>query len=188
MIEIRFHGRGGQGAVTAGEMLAQAAFLEGKHPQSFPFFGVERRGAPVAAFCRIGDTPIAVRTAVTTPDIVVVFDAALLRAVPVADGLKAGGLLLVNSEKPAVQVRAPQGARVVTVDATAIALAHGLGSRASPIVNTSMLGGLAGASGVVGLDALLAAIRAALPARAAPNEAAATQAWRAVHAVAEVAA
>ena len=107
MIEIRFHGRGGQGAVLASEMLAQAAFLDGKVPQSFPFFGVERRGAPVTAYARIDEKLISVRTSITAPDIVVVLDPGLLKTQPVADGLKPGGLVLVNSRKPPAEIAAP---------------------------------------------------------------------------------
>ncbi|MFI5413715.1 MAG: 2-oxoacid:acceptor oxidoreductase family protein, partial [Candidatus Lutacidiplasmatales archaeon] len=143
MIEIRFHGRGGQGAVLASELLAQAAFLDGKAPQSFPFFGVERRGSPVTAFARIDDKPIRVRTSITQPDIVVVLDPGLLKSTPVADGLRPGGLLLINSRHPPAEILAPPGARRATVDASRIALAHGLGSVTMPVVNTVMLGALA---------------------------------------------
>jgi 2-oxoacid:acceptor oxidoreductase gamma subunit (pyruvate/2-ketoisovalerate family) len=179
MIEIRFHGRGGQGAVLASELLAQAAFLEGKYPQSFPFFGVERRGAPVTAFARIDDRPVAVRTSVTAPDIVVVLDAALPRAVPVADGLRPAGLVLINSARPPLAFRLPPGARVVTVDATSIALAHRLGSRTAPIVNTAMLGALSRASGAVSLPALTRAIREGVPAKQEENVRAAAEAFEA---------
>ena len=86
MIEIRFHGRGGQGAVLASELLAQAAFLDGKMPQSFPFFGVERRGAPVTAYARIDSKPIGLRTSIRSPDVVVVLDPGLLASTPVAAG------------------------------------------------------------------------------------------------------
>ena len=168
MIEIRFHGRGGQGAVVASELLAQAAFLDRKSPQSFPFFGVERRGAPVTAFCRIDSRPIGVRTSITTPDIVVVLDPGLLATTPVADGLKPGGLILVNTTLPADQLTTQNGARRATVDATRIALAHGLGTSMMPIVNTAVLGALARATGVVSLEALIRAISEFVPAR--PNE------------------
>ncbi|EQD62299.1 hypothetical protein B1B_07325, partial [mine drainage metagenome] len=96
MLEIRFHGRGGQGAVVASELLAEAVFLDGKVAQSFPFFGVERRGAPVTAFTRIEDHPIQIRSFIEEPDVVVVLDPGLLRDTPVTEGLKPGGLLLVN--------------------------------------------------------------------------------------------
>ena len=178
MIEIRFHGRGGQGAVIASELLAQAAFLDGRMPQSFPFFGVERRGAPVTAFCRIDDRPIGVRTSITHPDIVVVLDPGLLRAAPVTEGMKAGGLLLVNSTRPAEELAAPSGVRKATVDATHIALSHGLGTTMLPIVNTSILGALAKASGVVSAEALDRAIESFVAARRAENRLAAKDGYR----------
>ena len=176
MIEIRFHGRGGQGAVIASELLSQAAFAEGKHPQSFPFFGVERRGAPVTAFTRIDTRPIELRTSITQPDIVVVLDPGLARTQPVAAGLKAEGLLLLNTSKGNAEWKRSTAALVVTVDASRIARANGLGSAASPIVNTAMLGALSAASGVVGLKALLDAIRAFVPAKVEANVRSAEQA------------
>jgi len=97
MIEIRIHGRGGQGAVIASEVLAMAAFREGKHVTSFPAFGVERRGAPVAAFTRIDDRPIRLKCEIYAPDHVVVLDPSLLQVVDVTAGLKPGGWILVNS-------------------------------------------------------------------------------------------
>jgi 2-oxoacid:acceptor oxidoreductase gamma subunit (pyruvate/2-ketoisovalerate family)/2-oxoacid:acceptor oxidoreductase delta subunit (pyruvate/2-ketoisovalerate family) len=180
MIEIRFHGRGGQGAVLASELLAQATFLDGKEPQSFPFFGVERRGAPVTAFARIDDHPIRVRTSITQPDIVVVLDPGLLKSTPVADGLRPGGLLLVNSRLPPSEIPAPPGARRATVDASRIAVAHGLGSVTMPVVNTVVLGALVRASGVVSLDALAAAIEKYVPAKPAQNREAAIEGFGAV--------
>ena len=180
MIEIRFHGRGGQGAVIASELLAQAAFLEGKHPQSFPFFGVERRGAPVTAFTRIDDKPIAVRTSITTPDLVVVLDAGLMRTINVTAGRKPNGLLLVNTEKAPDRVETPFGGRVATVDATAIALDRGLGTKAMPIVNTAVLGALARVSGVVALDSVLKAVVKFVPAKQEANRAAAEAAYNQV--------
>ncbi|MGP8074189.1 MAG: 2-oxoacid:acceptor oxidoreductase family protein [Thermoplasmata archaeon] len=186
MIEIRFHGRGGQGAVIASELLAQAAFLDGRMPQSFPFFGVERRGAPVTAFCRIDDRPIGVRTSITHPDIVVVLDPGLFRAAPVTDGLKVGGLLLVNTPRPAEELAAPSGVRKATVDATHIALSHGLGTTMLPIVNTSVLGALAKASGVVSREALDRAIESFVPARRAENRLAATDGYNMVRSIAAV--
>ncbi len=176
VIEVRFHGRGGQGAVIASELLAQAAFLEGKHPQSFPFFGVERRGAPVTAFTRIDTKPVEVRTSIIEPDIVIVLDPGLAKTVPVAAGLKSSGVLLINTTRKAVGVKLPTSARIVTVDASGIALSNGLGSAASPIVNTSMLGALVASTGIVGLGALLAAIRAFVPAKIEANVKAAEQA------------
>jgi len=183
MIEIRFHGRGGQGAVLASELLAQAAFLDGKAPQSFPFFGVERRGSPVTAFARIDDKPIRVRTSITQPDIVVVLDPGLLKSTPVADGLRPGGLLLINSRHPPAEILAPPGARRATVDASRIALAHGLGSVTMPVVNTVMLGALARATGIVSLEALSAAIGKYVPARPAQNQEAAVEGFGSVRVI-----
>ena len=182
-LEIRFHGRGGQGAVVASELLAQAAFLDGKMPQSFPFFGVERRGAPVTAYTRIDDHPIGVRTSITTPDIVVVLEPSLLRTQPVTDGLREDGLLLVNTRNPAEELTIPVPARRATVDANQIAVAHGLGSLTMPIVNTAVLGALAAASGVVSLEALDRAIEEFVPARRAENRAAAADGYHAVRVV-----
>ncbi|OGS64364.1 MAG: pyruvate ferredoxin oxidoreductase [Euryarchaeota archaeon RBG_19FT_COMBO_69_17] len=180
MIELRFHGRGGQGAVIASELLAQAAFLEGKFPQSFPFFGVERRGAPVTAYTRIDVKPIGVRTSVTEPDIVVVLDAGLMRSIRVAAGLKRRGLLLVNTDGVVSGLDAKVAARIATVDATAIALAQGLGSRSTPIVNTAVLGALARASEIVSLDSVLQAIERFVPAKQEANMEAARLAYREV--------
>jgi len=183
MIEIRFHGRGGQGAVVASQLLAQAAFLDGREPQSFPFFGVERRGAPVTAFARVDDRPIGVRTSIVSPDIVVVLDPGLLATTPVAEGLKEGGLLLVNSPSPPEKIRAPPSVRRASVDATAIAASHGLGSRTLPIVNTTILGALARASGVVSLEALGRAIDRYVPAKPEQNRAAAAEGFASVRLV-----
>lgn len=180
VIEIRFHGRGGQGAVIASELLAQAAFLEGKHPQSFPFFGVERRGAPVTAYTRIDDKPISVRTSITSPDVVVVMDAGLMKTISVTAGLKREGLLLVNAETTPDRIDPNFTGRIATVDATAIALSQGLGTRATPIVNTAILGALARASGVVSIDSVVKAIVQFVPAKQEANAVAAITAYRQV--------
>src|SRR4030067_726540 len=123
MIEIRFHGRGGQGAVTSAEILALAAIGEGKYAQAFPSFGPERRGAPVVAFCRIDDQPIRIRANIYEPDLVVVLDASLLKIVNVASGLKPNGILMHTSkdapEKVKEQLRVNN--RLAGVDAVKIA-------------------------------------------------------------------
>ncbi|HTW40647.1 MAG TPA: 2-oxoacid:acceptor oxidoreductase family protein [Thermoplasmata archaeon] len=172
MWEIRFWGRGGQGAVVAAELLAQAAFLDGKVPQSFPFFGVERRGAPVTAYARVSDGPIRVRTSIATPDVVVVLEHGLLRSVPATDGLREGGTLLVNARADDPGLVAPPHVRLATVDADRIALRLGLGTAATPIVNTVILGALARVTGVVSLGALEGAIERFVPARPVQNRAA----------------
>ena len=160
MIEIRFHGRGGLGAVTASELFAQAAFLEGKYPQAFPFFGVERRGAPVTAFLRVDDKPLSVRTAIAEPDIVVVFERSLLKAAPVTKGLEPNGLLLVNCESEEAVRDAGHRGPTAILDATALALSFGLGTQSVPIVGTVMLGALARTSRFLELASLTQAIRA----------------------------
>jgi len=140
MIEIRFHGRGGQGAVTSAELLALAAIGEGKYAQAFPSFGPERRGAPVVAFCRIDDERIRIRANIYEPDIVVVLDASLLTIVNVAAGLKPNGLVVTTSKDSPEKVRETLGikTRVAAVDAVKIAREI-LGV---PITNTTMLGSL----------------------------------------------
>ncbi|MFZ0700050.1 MAG: 2-oxoacid:acceptor oxidoreductase family protein [Thermoplasmata archaeon] len=180
MIEVRFHGRGGQGAVLASVLLAEAAFRDGKVPQSFPFFGVERRGAPVTAYARVDDRPIGLRTSITAPDVVVVLDPGLLRTVPVADGLKPEGLLLANSRLPPESLKVPVSVRVATVDAAMIARAHHLGSPTMPIVNTAMLGALARVTGIVAPEALNRAIDAFVPRQPLDNRAAASDGYRMV--------
>ncbi len=147
MIEIRFHGRGGQGAVTSAELLALAAIEEGKYAQAFPSFGPERRGAPVVAFCRIDDQPIRIRANIYEPDIVVVLDASLLKIVNVASGLKPDGLVVTtSSDSPeAVKDLLKIKNRVGVVDAVKIAREI-LGL---PITNTTMLGSLVKATGLV---------------------------------------
>ncbi|MEE9583618.1 MAG: 2-oxoacid:acceptor oxidoreductase family protein [Dehalococcoidales bacterium] len=147
---MRFHGRGGQGAVTSAELLAQAAISEDRYAQAFPSFGPERRGAPVQSFVRIDNhKPIRLRAEVTEPDIVVVLDPGLLNIVEVTSGLKEGELLVVNARQDiAPELRA--GWRVATIDATRIARQL-LGV---PIVNTTMLGALIKASGIIKLESL----------------------------------
>jgi len=158
LIEIRWHGRGGQGAVTSAELVAQAAINEGKYPQAFPAFGAERRGAPVIAFVRINSNePIRVRAEIAEPDVVVVLDPGLLRIVNVTSGLKANGMVVVNTKKQPEQIRQEFSINwsLATVDATTIAREL-LGV---PIVNTSMVGALLRATGVVKLESLFEPLR-----------------------------
>jgi 2-oxoisovalerate/pyruvate ferredoxin oxidoreductase gamma subunit len=178
MIEIRIHGRGGQGVVVASEILAKAAFQVGLRVQAFPSFGSERRGAPVAAFVRISRAPILHRCEITEPDGVVVLDQGLvLRGlVDVARGLKADGWMLVNSSSPPDRFRTGELVQVATVDASHIAAEHGLGTRAAPIVNTAILGALPALVPDVPLEAILAAIREHAPVAPDANAAAAAAA------------
>ena len=153
LIEIRWHGRGGQGAVTSAELLAQAAINEGHYAQAFPSFGPERRGAPVLAFVRISQQPILIRAEISQPDMVVVLDPGLLPIVNVTSGLKANGIVVVNTKKQAEQIRQEFGINwtIATIDATTIAREL-LGV---PITNTTMVGAVIKTAGVVELDSLL---------------------------------
>ncbi len=153
LIEIRWHGRGGQGAVTSAELLAKAAIDEGKYAQAFPSFGPERRGAPVLAFDRISnDKPIRMRAEILEPDVVVVLDSGLLRIVNVTSGLREKGVLVINSREPLQDIKSKVGNKwqLAIIDATKIAR-EVLGVN---IVNTTMLGALLRATGVVNLESL----------------------------------
>ena len=177
MRELRIHGRGGQGAVIASKVLAAAFFREGRSVQSFPAFGVERRGAPVTAFLRVAEGPILLRCEVQTPQDLIVLDPTLVRAVDVTAGLEPGGGILINSERPAASYDAlGLRFRVATVDASDIARRHGLGSKTQPIVNTAILGAFAVFSGLVTLESVCAAIREEITIRPAENVAAAREA------------
>ena len=158
LIEIRWHGRGGQGAVTSAELVAQAAISEGKYAQAFPSFGPERRGAPVLAFVRISNQePIRIRAEIAQPDVVVVLDPGLLSIVNVVSGLKENGMLVINTRKSFEDIEAQfkTKCKLAKVDATAIAREI-LGV---PITNTTMIGALIRATGVVELESLFEPLR-----------------------------
>jgi pyruvate ferredoxin oxidoreductase gamma subunit len=177
MFQIRIHGRGGQGVVTAAELLSMAAFTEGIWAQAFPSFGSERTGAPVAAFCRFSDRPIRTREPIATPDCVIVQDPTLTAHLDVLAGLRPGGWVLINSAGPARLTT--DRATVLTVPATDLALRH-IGK---PVPNAALLGGFAALTGKLRLDSVLQAIRERFPARVADgNVAAARDAYRSVRA------
>jgi pyruvate ferredoxin oxidoreductase gamma subunit len=152
--EIRIHGRGGQGSVTAAELIAIAAFEDKRFSQAFPAFGVERRGAPVMAFVRIADKPIRIRSQVYEPDYVVVQDVSLLEVVNVASGLKSDGKIIINTDKPKDDLNLKTDAQIITIDATKIAM-ETLGR---PIVNSIMLGAFCKATKEVSLESINKAI------------------------------
>lgn len=154
MYEIRFHGRGGQGGRMAAEAYALAAFLEGNYAVSFPFFGAERRGAPVRAFTRVDDKKIRIKTQVYQPDYVVVLDETLIETEDVLEGLKENGMVIINTAKKPEEVRLSKPVRCATVDATSIALEI-LGR---PITNTAILGAIAKATGKVSIESIEKAI------------------------------
>lgn len=157
MLEVRIHGRGGQGGVTSAEIVALAAINEGKYAQAFPSFGPERRGAPVLSFIRIDDCTIRARYEIREPDVVVVLDPSLIEVAGVTSGIKAGGILVVNSGKPIEELkqRYSINVRTAVVDATTIARQI-LGL---PITNTTMIGALVRATGAVDLESLVGPLK-----------------------------
>jgi pyruvate ferredoxin oxidoreductase gamma subunit len=183
MLQIRIHGRGGQGVVTAAEMLSIAAFEQGRHAQAFPSFGSERTGAPVVAFCRIDEREIRLREPILAPDVLIVQDPTLLHQVDVFQGLQPDGYVLINSRRSfhdlglAEIERRFRPERLLTVPATEIALKH-LGR---PLPNAVLLGGFAALSGLVTLPAVSHAIAAKFSGKvAAANVAAAAEAYEIV--------
>ena len=178
MFAVRIHGRGGQGAVTAAELLSVAAFDEGHHAQAFPTFGSERTGAPVVSFCRIDDRPIRLREPITDPDALIVQDPTLLHQVNLFAGLKPDGFLLVNTSRTLeslglddlVRMLTPE--HVVTVPATEIAREH-LGR---PLPNAALLGAFAALTGRVSLSAVCDAIRERFPGEVGERNARAAEA------------
>jgi pyruvate ferredoxin oxidoreductase gamma subunit len=183
MFQARIHGRGGQGVVTAAEMLAVAAFLEGEHAQAFPSFGSERMGAPVISYCRIDDKEIRLREPILEPDALIVQDPTLLKAVDLFQGLKPDGYLLVNTNRSladldlmALAARLPAG-HARAVPATELALRH----VGRPVPNAALLGAFAALTGIVQLNSVAAAIRRAFPGKIGEaNVAAATAAYEAL--------
>lgn len=161
MFQVRIHGRGGQGVVTAAELISLAAFLEGKHAQAFPSFGSERMGAPVMAFCRLDDHEIRLREPVLQPDALIIQDTTLLHQVDLFQGLAPAGHVLINSRRSIDELgigelkeRHPQ-LRVCTLPASELARRH----VGRPVPNAALLGGFAAATGTVHLDSVLCAIR-----------------------------
>ncbi len=180
MLQVRFHGRGGQGVVTAAEMLSIAAFEQGRHAMAFPSFGSERTGAPVVAFCRIDDREIRLREPILAPDVLIIQDPTLLHQVDVFQGLKPDGYVLINSTRSFDAlgvgdiVRKFRHERLTNVPATEIAIKH-LGR---PVANAVLLGGFAALSGLITLDAVSHAIRDKFSGKVADgNVAAAAEAY-----------
>lgn len=169
MFQIRIHGRGGQGVVTASELLSVAAFLDGKHSQAFPSFGSERTGAPVVAFCRISESMIRLREPIQEPDAILIQDPTLLQSVDVFSGAKSDGYLLINTRKSFAELGIEEflhqknPLRNLIVPATEIAMKY-IGK---PLPNAALLGGLAAATGIVRIESVLNAIKERFPAKIA---------------------
>ncbi|MFA4926621.1 MAG: 2-oxoacid:acceptor oxidoreductase family protein [Candidatus Aminicenantales bacterium] len=177
MIEIRFHGRGGQGTVVASKILADALAKEGNFVQAYPEFGVERRGAPVFAFIRIDHQPIYDKSRIYNPDHVVVVDPTLVEAIDVTEGLKDGGYIIINSPKKPEDFKFPDKFKVFTIDATEIAVRHKLGTLAAPIVNTAIVGAVVKILKLTRLESLVAAIKEGVPQKPEENVQAAIEAY-----------
>ena len=177
MQEIRFHGRGGQGTVVASILLAKAFFSAGYYVQTFPVFGVERRGAPVEAYLRLDVKKILLRCNVYTPDHAVVQDIKLLDAVDVTAGLKPGGWILVNAPGQPANLATYSGFNLASVDATGIAIKNGLGTRTHPIINTAMIGAFARMLEMPPLDMISEAIKKDIPIKPEQNIQASKQAY-----------
>lgn len=178
MVEVRIHGRGGQGVVTASDLIAIAAFEEGRHAQAFPSFGSERTGAPVVAYCRISDSPIRTREPVLSPDLVVVQDRTLLPTLNVFSGLTENGYVLINSSKRSadlglsdLQARQPAG-HFMTIPATDIAREH----TGRTVPNAVLLGGVAALTGLYRMESVSHAIMNRFPGKVGERNVAAAQA------------
>jgi pyruvate ferredoxin oxidoreductase gamma subunit len=183
MFQVRIHGRGGQGVVSAAEMLSVAAFLEGKHAQAFPSFGSERMGAPVMAFCRIADREIRLREPVMSPDALIIQDTTLLHQVDLFSGVTTEGLILINSTRSFAELGIGEFVEgfhpdlLCTVPATELALKH----VGRPLPNAALLGGFAAVCDQVELESVIAAIREKFPGKVAEgNVAAAREAYEIV--------
>lgn len=176
--EVRIHGRGGQGVVTAAELLSVAAFDEGRHAQAFPSFGSERTGAPVVSFCRFGDTPIRTREPVAEPDALIVQDPTLLHQVDLFRGLRSDGYVLINSGRSFAELGLEElgerfrPERLLTAPATELARQH-LGR---PLPNAALLGGFAAQTRALGLDSVTMAIRERFPGKGGERNVAAAEA------------
>jgi pyruvate ferredoxin oxidoreductase gamma subunit len=178
MFQTRIHGRGGQGVVTAAEMLSVAAFREGRFAQAFPSFGSERTGAPVMAFCRIDDKAIRLREPIMQPDALIIQDPTLLHQVEVFSGLVPDGYILINTSHSFSElgidefVQGLRAEHLCTVPATEFALKH----VGRPLPNAALLGGFAALSGRIAIDSVLAAIREKFPTKVADGNIAAASA------------
>ncbi len=188
MFEVRIHGRGGQGVVTATEMLSIAAFEEGRHAQAFPSFGSERTGAPVVAFCRIADKEIRSREPVMKPDALIIQDPTLLRQIDVFAGLKTNGFVLINTKSTFEELGLGEIARIWPADRLCTLAATDLGLKhvGRPMPNVPLLAGFAALSGLIKLESVCMAINTKFSGKVASgNVAAATEAYETVRAQVE---
>ncbi len=179
-MEIRFHGRGGQGTVLASVILAKAFFQFGYEVQSFPLFGVERRGAPVEAYLRLSEKKIRICSNVYKPDHILVQDNKLLNHVDITKGLKPGGWILLNLPRLPSDLEPFKGFKLAFVPASQIALKYGLGSKTHPIINTAMVGAFAGILDMPSLESVEEAILSEVPVKQPQNVDASREAFESV--------
>ncbi len=177
MLELRLHGRGGQGTVVATKILAEALSSEGKFIQAFPEYGVERRGAPVRAFLRISDDTVYERSKIYEPDHIVILDPTLIGFIELTDGLKKGGWIIVNTTKNPEEFGFDSKFKVAAVPAREIAIKYHLGSESTPIVNTAILGGVIKILKLCKLESLKKAIKNAVPRKKEDNVKAAEESY-----------
>ncbi len=180
MIEIRFHGRGGQGAVIASKMLAYAFFLDGKFAQSFPTFGAERRGAPVAAFVRVDDKYIENRSPIQSPDYVIVMAGKLAETIDVSLGIKKDGIIIINCDKSPDFYHFEEKVKILTFDVNKLALEYKLGTKTMPIINAPILGIFAGITELVSISSLKKAVEKFIPVKIESNQKALLDAYNLV--------
>lgn len=178
MIEIRIHGRGGQGAVIASKILATAFFKEGKYVQAFPYFGAERQGAPVVSFVRVDDEQIDLRCQIYHPTHLIVLDYSLPLEVDLTIGLQDQAVILINSTQTSGFYRFPPQYQVFTIDANSIAAHHKLGTSSLPIVNSAILGAFARITNLVRIESITEAVITNVPAKQEENAMAAIETFR----------
>jgi 2-oxoacid:acceptor oxidoreductase gamma subunit (pyruvate/2-ketoisovalerate family) len=178
MYEIRFHGRGGQGAVVASTVLASAFFKEKKFVLAFPSFGAERRGAPVVAFTRVSDQEIRERFGIYDPDCLIILDSSLTLRKGIASGLKEGHWIIINSDGKPGEFLSLGPYRVATLDANSIAQKFGLGNVSVPIVNTTILGAFSKVTQTVTIESIMEAVRENVPSKPENNAKAALEAFQ----------
>ena len=180
MLEIRIHGRGGQGVVIASKVLAMAFFIEGKYVQAFPFFGAERQGAPVAAFVRADDKKIHLRCKIYNPAYLIVLDTDLPFEVDLTEGLKSEGTIIINGVKKSGFYNISSDFKLYTVDASSIASKYGIGSKELPIVNTAILGAFCAITKLINISSLEKAIKEFAPIKKKENADAAVEIYNSI--------
>ena len=178
MLELRLHGRGGQGTVVATKILAEALSSEGKFIQAFPEYGVERRGAPVKAFLRVSNDTVYERSKIYKPDHIIILDPTLIGSADLTDGLKKGGWIIVNTTKKSEQLGFNSKFKVATVPAREIAVKYHLGTESSPIVNTAILGGVIKILKLCKMESLREAIKKEVPVKKEENVKAAEESYK----------